>query len=107
MDLEVGFQLSISLEVSSLVGGVSVNDVGSLILEVSEGEEDNIACYYPDLPEPTERQRGVRRYSWVVTSRKTHLLPHLTPDLTQSRLTILTLGLYPTVTEHLDHLCVL
>jgi hypothetical protein len=51
MNRKVRLELSVCLEISSFVGSVSVNDIGNVVLELSEGEEDDIALDYPDLQE--------------------------------------------------------
>ena len=54
MDLDIGFELAIGLEITCFVGGVSVDDVGAVVLEISEGEEDNVSGNDPDLAERRE-----------------------------------------------------
>jgi hypothetical protein len=49
VDGEIILELSVGLEVPRLVRGVSVDDVGAVVLELSEGEEDDVARGDPDL----------------------------------------------------------
>jgi hypothetical protein len=49
VDGEIILELSVGFEVTSLVRGVSVDDVGAVVLELSEGEEDDVAGGDPDL----------------------------------------------------------
>jgi hypothetical protein len=49
VDLEVGLELAVSLERTGLVGGVTVDDIGLVVLEVTEREEDNVTASDPDL----------------------------------------------------------
>lgn len=46
--LEV-LQLSIGLEVTSFVRSVSVDNISTVVLEISEGEEDDVADNNPNL----------------------------------------------------------
>lgn len=49
VDRKVGFELSVRFQVTRLIRGVFMDDVCSLILELSEREEDDIAGGDPDL----------------------------------------------------------
>jgi hypothetical protein len=48
-DLEVRLELAVGLERTRLVGRVAVDDVGLVVLEVTEREEDDVALGDPDL----------------------------------------------------------
>lgn len=49
VDLEIGLELAIRLEIPGFVGCVFVDNVRAVVLEIAKREEDDIAGYYPDL----------------------------------------------------------
>lgn len=72
VDLCVLGQLAKVLEITSLVGGVLEDDVALAVLEVSEGEEDDVALVDPDLlahltTDLDEEKYWLARFSCVVS----------------------------------------
>lgn len=49
VDREVALELAVRLEIARLVRCVPVDNVGAVVLEITEGEEDNVAGCDPDL----------------------------------------------------------
>jgi hypothetical protein len=49
-------EFAILLELASLVGRVLLNDVGFVVLEVAEGDEDDVALVDPDLHEGSRKE---------------------------------------------------
>lgn len=76
-------QLSVLLQVTRLVGGVLVDDVDLLVLEVTLADKDNVTGGHP------------------------HLLAHLSADVAQAGHTVEAEALAAAVAKHLDHLGVL
>ena len=103
MDGKVGLELAVGLEVARLVRGVLVDHVGAVVLEIPEGEEDDVPRDYPHLQarEGSDGEGG--NEGWEGGTR---LFPHLAADLGESRFPVLAFRLYPSVAQHLEHLCV-
>jgi hypothetical protein len=113
VDLEVRLELAVRLQITRLVGGVFVDDIRSVVLEVSQRQENDITRNDPDLTVSADpmilpwqaRQKACKEYR-CAERRSTCLFTHLTSDLTQPGLSVLALGLYPSVSKHLDDLSV-
>ena len=76
VDLEIALELSIRFQIPGLVRSVFVNHIGAVVLEVAQGDEDDVAYYNPYLF-PVSAGRQEKREGGGVT----RLFPHLTSDL--------------------------
>jgi len=107
MNCEIIFQLPVRLQIPSLVCCVLVNHIGTVVLEISKGQENDIASNDPNLIARQYGRISPRKARVLDPETKliyTHFLPHLPSDLTQSCLPILTFRFYPSITQHLHHL---